>query len=66
MISRYFLTRGLKLSPYVSRIILSIGIIEFRGVLNSCAIDEKNIARIFLESLSISFILVMSEQMTMI
>jgi hypothetical protein len=29
------------------KIILTIGMIEFRGVLNSCAIEEKNMARIF-------------------
>jgi hypothetical protein len=37
-----------------------MGIIEFKGVLNSCAIDENNEAFIIELCLSISFILVIS------
>lgn len=40
--------------------------IELRGVLSSCAIDEKNMALIFEEVRSSSLILVMSEQIAII
>ena len=43
---------------------LDIGIIEFSGVLSSWAIDEKNMAFIFLVCSSSNFILVMLLKMT--
>ena len=45
------------------RIILIIGIIEFRGVLSSWAIDEKYMARIFWVVFSSYLTLVMSLKM---
>ena len=48
-----------------ARIILKIGITEFKGVLSSCATDEKNVALIFWPSISSSLILVTSVQKTM-
>ena len=45
-------------------IILRRGIIEFKGVLNSCATDEKNVALIFFSDDSYTFNLEISVQIT--
>ena len=50
----------------VQIMILIIGMMEFKGVLSSCATDEKNMDFIFLAVFSIPLILVMSQHMAMI